>query len=138
MNATEAAALCRFAKAACPQQAIDEATPDAWALLLDDIRFVDAKTALVNVTRARPFVSPAEIRAEVTRIRGQRLTDFGPLPDPPAELSDADYPAWLREMRRRIADGEPVERPALPTPDVDHTARRDAILDGAFQEVPDA
>ena len=137
MNAEEAIKLCRFAKAACPQQAIDEHTPEAWFLLLGDLRFVDAKDGLVKVTRTQPFVSPAEIRAEVKRIRAKRLTEYGPLPDPPADLDDRDFPAWLREIRRRIADGEPVTRPALPAPDVDHAARREEILGGAFRTPED-
>lgn len=112
MNATEAAMLCRFAKAACPQQKIDEYTPDVWLDLLGDLRFDDAKTALLAVAAKQPFVAPAEIRAEVRRIRSKRIADAEASIVPPAELADrptADTCAWLAAEKRRIGDGELVD-----------------------------
>lgn len=103
MTPLEATTLCRLAKAACPQQAFDEYTPDAWHEILSDLRFEDAKDALFAVTREQPFVAPAEIRAAVKRIRADRIRTFGPF-DPPPEIEN--YNRWLGEMRRRIADGE--------------------------------
>lgn len=138
MNAQEAAMLCRFAKAACPQQAIDEATPDAWAVLLEDVRFADAKAALVNVVRSQPFVSPAEIRSEVKRIRSKRVLDFGPLPAPPAGLTDSEEIDWQRRIVRRIADGEAPEMPALPPPDPDHAQRMGDLIRDAFRSIEEA
>lgn len=108
MNAEEAAILCRFAKAACPQQAIDEHTPAMWALLLAEVRLEDAKVALVNVTRSKPFVAPAEIIGEVKRIRAKRIADAGDL-TPPPNLTPLETTAWLREARRRVGDGETVD-----------------------------
>ena len=105
MTPTEALALCRLAKAACPQQAVDEFTPDAWHLLLEDLRFDDAKDALIEVCKRQPFVAPAEIRTGVERIRKARL-DAHPLPTPPEGMTDAQELTWKRDMRDRIADGE--------------------------------
>lgn len=109
MTPTEAVALCRFAKACCPQQAFDEYTPDAWFELLKDLRMEDCKTALTIVVRSQPFVSPAEIRDEVKRLRWGRISAFGVLPDPP-DVSYPDDPArysqWHRELMQRIADGD--------------------------------
>lgn len=106
MNPTEAVGLCRFVKAACPQQAIDEATPDAWGLLLADVRFEDAKAAVVNLARRQPFVAPAEIVAEVKRIRAERIRRFGH-PVPPPELADdpTREQEWMREAYKQIGDG---------------------------------
>lgn len=121
MIQAEALTLCRLAKAMCPQQAMDEFTPDAWHMLLEDLRFEDCKEALVNLARKNPFVAPAEIRAEVRRIRDKRLADYGPF-DPPPEV--ADYNRWLGEMRRKIADGETLPRPlalvSKPMPELGH------------------
>lgn len=143
MNSKECLLLCRFAKAACPQQAIDEHTPDAWFLLLGDLRYEDAQEALVNVVKVKPFVAPAEIRAEVKKIRAARLSNFGTIPDPPAEVAadPSRFHPWLTATKRAIADGTvtrpedlgispgiPGDRPALtrkqledaaPDPEVD-------------------
>src|SRR5690349_11552302 len=78
MTAAEAVMLCRFAKACCPQQAIDEYTPDAWHELLSDLRFEDCKAAVVDVVKEQPFVSPAEIRSRIAKVRANRHLEFGP------------------------------------------------------------
>lgn len=110
---TEAVTLCRLAKAMCPQQAVDDFTPDAWHMLLDDIRFEDAKAALVELCKIQPFVAPAEIRTRVRKIRSDRVRAYGPI-DVPSGLSDAEYLEFMRTTTRRIADGETVPRPQLP------------------------
>ena len=138
MNPEEALTLCKFAKAACPQQAIDQDTPAAWAMLLDDIRYQDAQEALKNVVRDQPFVSPSEIRAEVKRIRAKRVIAFGPIPDPPREVGDdpARYRAWIGETQRAIADGrvtKPEEVGRLPGP----PSKRPLELEGVFRKVDD-
>ncbi|MCB9377108.1 MAG: hypothetical protein H6515_14730 [Microthrixaceae bacterium] len=108
MNAQEAAVLCRYVKACCPQQAIDDYTADAWADLLHDIRFNDARDAVRAVVARQPFIAPSEIRAEVARIRARRITEHPPLTPPPG-LSDTDERAWLGDARRRIGDGETID-----------------------------
>lgn len=65
MNRQEAVALTRYVKAYCPQQAIDEYTPDAWHDLLGDLDLDTCRQAAGRVARRQPFVAPAEIRAEV-------------------------------------------------------------------------
>lgn len=108
MNHQEAVGLCRIVKAVCPHQAIDEATPDMWGPVLAHIRFVDAKEAIVNLARTSPFISPAEIVAEVKRIRAKRLADH-PEPTPPDDLTPVETIEWLRATRAAIADGNPPE-----------------------------
>lgn len=123
MSNAEAVLLCRYAKAACPQQAFDQYTPDAWSDLLGDLRFEDCKEALRNIVQRQPFVAPAEIRDEVKRVRAKRIGDYGPLPDPPhgTDYNEAEYRAYLADTLRRIGDGEIVSR--HETPAFEGTAR---------------
>lgn len=109
MNAQEAAVLCRYVAACCPQQKIDEYTPGAWADLLIDVRLIDAKEAVRTVLGRQPFIAPAEIIAEVKRTRGRRIAQHPPLIPPP----DVDERVWLLEARRRIGDGESIDCDAL-------------------------
>lgn len=117
MNAEEATKLCRMTKAACPQQAIEQETPLMWSMILKDVRFTDAVEAVVNLAGKQPFVAPAEIKTEVKRIRGARITAFGPLPAPPLEVENGErsYRDWQAECQRRIADGEVTDPAQLPT-----------------------
>lgn len=105
MNHAEAVILCRYVRAVCPQQAIDEFTPDAWSDLLAGVRFVDAKDAVRAVTSRQPFVAPAEIITEVRKIRNDRITRH-PEPVPPPGLDVIATKAWLVDARRQIGDGE--------------------------------
>lgn len=108
MTPAEAVMLCRFAKAACPQQAFDEYTPDAWFELLRDLRAEDCKAAIIDAVKASPFVAPAEIRAHIKRIRDDRLKKFGHIA-PAFEMFEGDWrkeSAWVCEIQRRVADGE--------------------------------
>jgi hypothetical protein len=113
MNREDTVRLCRYVKGACPQQAIDEFTPNIWHDLLGDLRLEDCREAVTAVARRQPFVSPAEIREEVKRIRADRIGPAGPglSPVPPAADPDDDkaYRAELRAQRARTADGiEPL------------------------------
>jgi hypothetical protein len=135
----EAVALCRFTAACCPSQKFDEYTPDAWGLLLEDVRFVDAKEAVAVVARKQPFVSPSEIRAEVKKIRAKRIAEFGPIPPPPAEELDPDnwkaFIEWQKATETAIADGDlkpgdlELDLPERPVK---------ALTRGAFQRIPRA
>ena len=135
MTPTEALTLCRLAKAMCPQQAVDEFTPDAWHLLLDDIRFEDAKEAMVEVCKVQAFVAPAEIRIQVKRIRSKRITEFGPF-DVPDGLNSSEYGEFLRAARKRIADGELTSATELETPG--RRPRGDLDLRALMPSVEDA
>lgn len=130
MNNTEAATLCRLAQACCPQQKFDPLTPDAWAGLLDDVRFDDARDALRAIAKRQPFVAPAEIRAEVGRIRRNRVEAAGVI-DPPADLDpdiEANYRAWLKTATAAIADGQ--EPPARAVGN-----RTMPAIEGTFHDV---
>lgn len=135
MTPTEAVALCRATKAACPQQQFDQWTPDAWHELLADLPLGDAKEAMIQVARRQPFVAPSEIRAELRRLQRQRLSDYGPLPLPPARvrdledgpLFDAAYQQWVRDSHSAIAAGRAPETD--DTPEIVQWPTR-AVIDG--------
>lgn len=112
MNAQEVTMLGRAVAAICPAQKWDDFTPDAWRELLGDLAYDDARAAVFTLGRAQPFIAPCDIRKEVKRIRAQRLDD-NPMPEPPAELTVAQYRAWLVATTKEIADGTLVTGPAL-------------------------
>lgn len=113
MTPKETLLLARYVKACCPQQAMDTYTPEAWHDLLGDLELGDCKAAVQAVAKRQPFVAPAEIRAEVRRIKDERL-ERTPVPAPPAELLDdpAAYADRLRQSAQAIASGQP-ERAAI-------------------------
>lgn len=138
MNATEAIMLCRFIKAACPQQAMDELTPDAWLMLLEPYRYEDCQQAAVELARAEPFVAPAEIIAKVKAIRGKRIAEYGPIADPPPEVTSGqrDYREWFIETRTAIGDG--TLKPTQRAIDKAERKRVDNAIESAFQRIPEA
>jgi hypothetical protein len=105
MTHEEAVVLLRYVKAACPQQAIDKYTPDAWHDLLGDLPFADCRAAVTAVGRRQPFIAPCEIRDAVRAIRDQRLDAAEPHLEPPSGLDGPAYQTWLISARKRIADG---------------------------------
>lgn len=105
MNLSETTALLALVSQIMPAQKIDEFTPDAWTLVLEDVTFDDARQAVVAVAKRAPFVAPAEIIAEVKRMRRDRL-DASPEAIPDADPDDeAAYRRALREGRMKVAEG---------------------------------
>lgn len=108
MNPEEAVMLCRYVRACCPQQAIDEYTPLAWAEHLENVTYEDAKAAAKAITSRQPFVQIAELKAEVRRIRAKRI-DEHPTLTPPPGLDPIETVQWRKDMNRRIGDGEVID-----------------------------
>lgn len=114
VNSSEAVKLCRLVRALCPQQRFDSSTPDAWSIVLDDVRYEDAVAAVRIYYRERGNdeewgarrIEADDILREVKRLRNDRITRFGDIAPPPG-LSEIEQRTWLRESRRLIADGEP-------------------------------
>lgn len=125
MTGTEALMLVRLVRAMCPQQKLDEYTPDAWAMVLDDLRFEDCRQAIKNLGARQVFIAPSEIRTEVRRIRRDRL-DRTLLPIPPFDLTPLQTLEWQRRVTRQIADGtyrpSELER-SRPMPRIEHIFR---------------
>jgi hypothetical protein len=129
----ETVLLVAYVKACCPQQAIGEYTPDAWHDLLGDLSLADCRDAVAAVAKRQPFVAPAEIRAEVRRLRAERLA-ASVIPAPPAELADNPraYQAALQARIRDAADGRgDVVPPAIGGPDLSQRAGHSSSLRGA-------
>ncbi|MFB8393701.1 zinc finger domain-containing protein [Streptomyces yangpuensis] len=114
MNPVEAVTLTRYVKAICPQQKFDEFTSDAWGDVLADVDANEARQAVIRLARRQPFISPAEIIAEIVDVRAENASDFQG-PGLPAEVPDADpddpraYIAALRAQRFRAADGHELK-----------------------------
>lgn len=109
MTSEEAVILVAYVRACCPQQKFDEYTPDAWHDLLGDLTLSDCRAAARTIAQRQPFVAPAEIRAEVARIRADRIGPAGPglMPAPPPADPD-DVHGYLRAMRAQqtaVGDG---------------------------------
>lgn len=136
MNAEEALRICRLAKAISPAQAVDDFTPEAWAVVLRPHQYADAELALEQLGGEQEWIHVSHVVRRIKRIRAGRLSAFGDLPAPPADLADrpVEYQAWQADLVRRIADGRPVERPALAAagerPDID--------LSGVLKSVDEA
>lgn len=107
----EALMLVRLVKGICPAQQLDEYTPDAWATVLEDTSFDDAKSAVISLARQKPFIALSDICIEVKRVRAKRfdgvkLEELGAGPD----ADDvAGYLDKVRADRKAIADGIPVD-----------------------------
>ncbi len=126
MTPIETVALVRQVRATCPAQRLDEYTPDAWHPVLADLRFHDCNLAVIELAKRLPFISPAEIRQEVRRIRKDRL-DRTTQPIPPSDMTPVQTIAWQRRVTREIADGTyvpPVLVGTRPMPAIEGTFRR--------------
>lgn len=104
MNNQETVKLTRLVKAVCPQQAMDEYTADAWCELLADLRMEDCTEAVKALGQTQPFIAPSEVRAQVRKIRAERI-ERTELPAPHPDLTPLETIEWLRETRKAIADG---------------------------------
>jgi hypothetical protein len=115
MTPDETVVLARYVRALCPQQKFDEYTPDAWHDVLADFDLTDARTAAATVARKQPFVSPAEIVAQIRKQRDDRAADYQG-PGLSVDIPDADpddvpaYLSALRGLRTRAADGIEMKR----------------------------
>ena len=81
------------------------------------MRLDDCREAAAAVAKRQPFVAPAEIRAEVRKIRDDRLART-PLPPPAAELADdpGRYQRAVQAGIKRIADGASLHRAIAGAP----------------------
>lgn len=108
MNPAEAATLLGIA-AAFDNRKPDPDAAQAWAIALGDMRFEDARDAIVAHYRASSeWLMPSKVIGEVKRIRAKRIEEHPPL-TPPADLTPVQTIEWLRDARRRIADGEAID-----------------------------
>lgn len=135
MNATETVRICDAISQFKPAQKFTEDTPAFWAMVLGDVRYEDARQAVINLTTKIRFIGPEDIVAEVKRIRAERL-QHSDLVLPDVDPDDVD--GWLAARRAgmaAIADDHttaPLELPEDPA----GQRRLAAICAAAFQRPP--
>jgi hypothetical protein len=106
MNSQQAAVLCRYVRALCPQQKFDEYTADAWHDVLHDYLLEEARTAAATLANRQAFIAPGEIATEIRRMRADRMTRHTD-PTPRANPDDVHaYKAELRATREAVATGQ--------------------------------
>lgn len=136
MDRLEATRLTELVEQMCPAQKINNETPAVWAGLLRDVRLVDALEAVRRLGMRQPFVSPADIVAEVLVVRAERLDGIDQWRghyrgDPDDARAEID---WWRGCIRRIGDGERHDEVFEPQ---QLTARKMPALDNLFRKVPE-
>lgn len=116
MNVTQTTRLCRAIAALAPAQKFDDETPAIWSVVLAGVRYEDAREAVVAIAQRQAFIAPADVIAEVRRIRRNRLASADRmLPD----VDPDDVPAWLAARRGQLAalaDGDLEAPPVLDAP----------------------
>jgi hypothetical protein len=106
MTPDESLRICRLAKALSPAQAVDEYTPEAWAVVLRSVRFKDAEDALAQLGAEQEWIHVSHIVKRVKTIRADRVKRHYANAQPPSGLTDAGYAEWQRRTIKAIADGE--------------------------------
>ncbi|GHA28901.1 hypothetical protein GCM10010372_30980 [Streptomyces tauricus] len=105
MNHQEATALCAYVRQLCPQQRINEFTPDVWGDVLGPYDATEARAAVVAVASRQPFVAPAEIIAEIKARRAERIELANIVVDGDPSHTGAESAAALREILRAAGNG---------------------------------
>lgn len=105
MNHQEATALCAYVRQLCPQQRINEFTPDVWGDVLGPYDATEARAAVVAVASRQPFVAPAEIITEIRARRAERIELANIVVDGDPAHTGAESAAALREIIRAAGDG---------------------------------
>jgi hypothetical protein len=102
-------------------------------MVLADVRYEDAREAVLVLAARQAFVAPADIIAEVRRIRAARLVSADRVtPD----VDPDDVAGWIAARREQIvalADGR-IEAPSITAEGMD--PRLAAALPGVFRRPP--
>jgi hypothetical protein len=123
VNATETAKICDAISQIKPAQKMDEETPAFWSLILADVRYEDARLALINLAKRDKFIDPSDIITEVKAMRRERLASSDLLLP---EVDPDDVQGWLEARRRGIAalaNGEIGPPKAIGAPQDPRVAR---------------
>ena len=114
MDSTEATQLVRAVLAACPQQKLDEFTPDVWVPAMQHIDFGAAQRALLRVVQQQAFIAPADIVREVRAERRARLETVGTTIYQRITADGNDVHGVLDQQRRLIREAADGEIPGGP------------------------
>lgn len=126
MTREEMVDLIQFITVICPQQKIDRATAIAWYDVIGDLKFTEARNAVIAVKHSQAFVDASDITREARRARQH-----------PSDKPAAD--ALLGANRREIdpAGGTPATESFL-TAKAEMLKRMEARDKAAFAAAPDA
>lgn len=69
MTPRETGMLVAYVAGACPQQKMNDLTPDAWHDILGHLEFAECRQAARCVASRQPFVAPSEIIGEIAAKR---------------------------------------------------------------------
>lgn len=127
MNAEETTRICRAIAGIKPAQYFDDETPALWAVILADVRYEDARQAVITLGGTARFIDPSDIKAEVRRIRDERLKH--------SDLVMADTPEEKRAIIKAIADGE-IPGPQPDRQPAEFDPRLQAALPAVFRRPP--
>lgn len=113
MNPEDTIMICRYVAACCPQQAIDEFTPQVWHDHLEPFPYEQVKTATKALTANKPFVQISELVSEVKRIRHKNYAEGMAKLSPPEWVAQSDDPqayiSWMRVAGKALSDGADPE-----------------------------
>lgn len=105
MTPAEASALLTIASG-FDNRRVDPDVARSWAVALEDVRFEDAREAVVAHYRAtRNWMMPADVLDRVKRTRAARIAAGEAELIPPPELSELETRAWMHAARRALGDG---------------------------------
>lgn len=113
MSQEEWVIVFRYVKAMYPQQRFDEYTPDAWYEVLGQYAPYAVRAAVAACAAKKPFVSPAEIIAEIRDHQAERMDEFVYEPADPDETPE-QYLANRRRQIQAVAAGHRPPALALP------------------------
>lgn len=108
MNALETAKLCRIITSLNPAQRFDEETPTVWHAVLVEVALDDALESVKRIARRSPWISAADICAEVRLIRRDRLRASAAADELVPNVDPDDIEAFKAErlaIMRAAADG---------------------------------
>lgn len=105
MNIQETVAVIATVRAICPAQRFDDRAPQAWHLLLEDVRYADALAVMKTVALRNEFITPKDIYAAVKTLRQERLDKFGHITTSVDGLTVEHDIRERRALRTAIADG---------------------------------
>jgi hypothetical protein len=100
VDLVETTALLAYVKQATPHQRMDEFTADAWADLLEDVTYADARLAVKAILKRQQYVAPSEVLTEIKRARAAALDSVDV-----ASLIPAADPDRPRDYARTIRQG---------------------------------
>lgn len=115
MNKTEALKLIGILSAAGLMH-VQQDQADVWALALEDIRFSDSTAAAREMityrTGSERWVTPADVRHTVRKLRNDTISRMEKDRMPPRELADdsSRERQWIRAWNQGVGDGFTAEQ----------------------------